>query len=340
MTFFKFFIAALLMISSDPIEARRKSGRTKNTPKHAKKKSVFKKNKNRNKRQCRSENNPAYQPTQRVQKKFGSEIMSLFNVKWPDIARSAAVGRHGDQLRVDTFKDTLQQIATRYPYKGTVENYPYTTPLQPLAKAPIAIEVLEADTLKAAKDLVHHGLKPLVLDMANAFRPGGAPERGARAQEEELCRRSNLYPSLLALSGGNARFIAEKGAVYIPGVTVFKKGADGGYAEVAPFSIDVLASAALDLNHERVGPGYAERMKDIMRSQLRVAADHNHDTLLLSAFGCGAFKNDPKDVAKFYKDVLTENEFSGRFRKVYFGITVGQNHETFKKVFPKGTVLQ
>ncbi|OJU72697.1 MAG: TIGR02452 family protein [Alphaproteobacteria bacterium 40-19] len=250
MKFFKFFIAVLLMISSDPIEARRKSGGTKNTPKHAKKKSVFKKNKNRNKRHRRSGKNQSYQPTQRVQKKFGSEIMSLFNVKWPDIARSAAVGRHGDQLRVDTFKDTLQQVAARYPYKGTAENYTYTTPLQPLAKAPIAIEVLEVDTLKAAQDLVNQGLKPLVLDMANAFRPGGAPEAGARAQEEELCRRSNLYPSLLALSEGNTRFIAEKGAVYIPGVTVFKKGAGDHYAEMVPFSIDVLASAAPDLRHK------------------------------------------------------------------------------------------
>ncbi|OJU72698.1 MAG: TIGR02452 family protein [Alphaproteobacteria bacterium 40-19] len=85
---------------------------------------------------------------------------------------------------------------------------------------------------------------------------------------------------------------------------------------------------------------YDAQLKEAMRSQFRVAADHNHDTLLLGAFGCGVFQNDPNDVAKFYKDVLTENEFSGRFRKVYFGITPGQNYETFKRVFPKGTVLQ
>jgi uncharacterized protein (TIGR02452 family) len=296
------------------------------------------------KRHPRSGNKPAYQPTQwyngpGVERKSGAEIMDIFNREMPGVLSSATVGNHGDQARVDAFKDALGKIKNEYPYKGIVENYPYTTPLQPVAKEPISVEVLEEDTLKAAQSLVNQGEKPLVLDMANAFRPGGGSKRGARAQEEELCRRSNLYTALLALSEGKKRFIEEKGAAYIPGVTVFKKGAGDHYAEMVPFFIDVLASAALDLNHERVGPGYEERTKDIIRSQLRVAVHHNHNTLLLSAFGCGAFKNNPNDVARFYKEVFTEEEFSGWFRAVYFAITPGENCETFKRVFPRDTIL-
>lgn len=80
---------------------------------------------------------------------------------------------------------------------------------------------------------------------------------------------------------------------------------------------------------------YEKSVKRIMRAQFRIADRHKHDTLLLAAFGCGVFKNDPGDVARFYKDVLQEKEFCGRFKKIIFGITSQENCEVFKRVFSK-----
>lgn len=70
---------------------------------------------------------------------------------------------------------------------------------------------------------------------------------------------------------------------------------------------------------------------------------HGHDSLELSAFGCGAFRNPPKHVAELFKAVFNEPEFKNRFRQVTFAIiddhNAGKAHnnasnfEPFKRVF-------
>ncbi|MGK7923406.1 MAG: TIGR02452 family protein [Trichodesmium sp.] len=53
---------------------------------------------------------------------------------------------------------------------------------------------------------------------------------------------------------------------------------------------------------------------------LSVARDNNHRTLLLGAWGCGVFRNDPKQVADIFGNWLTTPEFSGYFSRVVFAI--------------------
>ena len=68
---------------------------------------------------------------------------------------------------------------------------------------------------------------------------------------------------------------------------------------------------------------------------LTVAASKHVDILVLGAFGCGAFINDPETVAKAYKIAL--QEFSGVFKHVEFAIKSGEektrNYRAFEKVF-------
>ena len=103
------------------------------------------------------------------------------------------------------------------------------------------------------------------------------------------------------------------------------------------FSIDVIASAAYDLRGVTSLPAnYFDGMKEKIRTQLRVALDNGHDTLLLSAYGCGAFFNDPKIVSHLYKDVFNEAEFKGAFKTVVFSIFGGgNNHKIFEQTFGK-----
>lgn len=77
-------------------------------------------------------------------------------------------------------------------------------------------------------------------------------------------------------------------------------------------------------------------MKQKMRDMFRTAYREGHDSVLLGAFGCGAFENDPELVAQLYKEVLSETEFAGLFKRVAFGIIdIGGTHnlETFERSF-------
>ena len=55
-----------------------------------------------------------------------------------------------------------------------------------------SFHIVNADSFEAAHSLE----RPLVMNFANAHRPGGGFLNGSRAQEESLCRCSTLYKSI------------------------------------------------------------------------------------------------------------------------------------------------
>ena len=56
-----------------------------------------------------------------------------------------------------------------------------------------------------------------------------------------------------------------------------------------------------------------------------IAHAHDHDALVLSAFGCGAFGNPPSDIARLFAEVLGEPEFAQAFKGISFAIIDDQN---------------
>lgn len=212
------------------------------------------------------------------------------------------------------------------------------------------IQIRNQSTFQATRALVEEGFRPLVLDMANKRDIGGAPER-ASAQEETVCRQSTLYPALASLPNDLSHHYSEEisnrffrgGGVLVPGVQFFRTDPTDGYAFLPPFAADVFASAAYNCNRSH-GPGYdrpqdeqeyIEGTKERIRTMLRTAVENGNDSLVLSAFGCGAFKNDPRTIANLYKEVL-DGEFKGVFRRLVFAIIDSQgtqNCATFQEVF-------
>lgn len=183
------------------------------------------------------------------------------------------------------------------------------------------VQVVNQTTLVAAQRLHRAEQRPLALNFANGIHPGGGVLTGARAQEEVLCRSSALHATLV----GDAMYAAHRArpdpdssdwAILSPRVPVFRT--DAGVA-VPWWPLDIITCAA------PFAPAIgAERAAELLRLRihrvLAIAAAYGYDSLVLGAWGCGAFGNDPFRTAFDFREAL-EGPFSGRFSEVVFAIT-------------------
>lgn len=189
------------------------------------------------------------------------------------------------------------------------------------------IQVDMFDSLTSAKQ---NGVgKVLVLNFANGFRPGGGFLNGAIAQEEAICRCSSLYASISSESASemyayNKAHVTPEGSDYMllsPSVVVFRDSECNLLEE--PYEISVITSAAPNLYHE----AYSlkdEVLDEIMRHKIKniiaVAAQYSYDTLILGAWGCGAFGHDASRIANCFYDVLVKDGNKRIFKKIVFSI--------------------
>ena len=75
---------------------------------------------------------------------------------------------------------------------------------------------------------------------------------------------------------------------------------------------------------------------------LAVAARHGVRTLVLGAWGCGVFRNDPVTVARVFRGHLADDgAFAGRFARVVFAVYDTSSAKTtlgaFQETFTMGT---
>lgn len=202
--------------------------------------------------------------------------------------------------------------------------------------------------------------KIAVMNFANAFHAGGGVVKGSPAQEECLCRTSTLYPLLYRRTLRDTFYKHHKdlntskasdALLYTEGVIICKT--DEEFPKRMPkedwVSVDVITVAAPDLRTKSnihaalVGNGTymndAELFGYHVKRAIHVltcAAAKGADTLVLGAFGCGAFENNPKIVAKAYKVAL--EEFPKVFKRIEFAIycpneKARPNFEEFSKAF-------
>ena len=217
------------------------------------------------------------------------------------------------------------------------------------------VAVANADCLEAAELVSRAGGRPAVLNMASRRNPGGGVYAGAGAQEENIFRRSNLFWSLYQFadyadeygvpgdhSGRSYPIPRESGGIYSPPAKVFRSSEATGYAFLdQPYSAAFLTVPAIS-RPRLVGQGDAlllsRQMADATRVKIRaifrIAAAHDHSDLVLSAFGCGAFRNPPRHVARLFREVLGEDEFGGVFHRVVFAIF--DDHNAFRSTNPEG----
>ena len=188
-------------------------------------------------------------------------------------------------------------------------------------------------TFEAAQDYAKLGEKVAVLNFASSTNPGGGVVNGAGAQEECLCRSSNLYcgltiPYLLRnYYKANSRTTGDMGTdavIWSPDVTVFKSDDEVPIMLDTPFEVDVLTCAAPYYDSGKKHPVPMEQLADIFYHRilniLNVAAANDVDSIVLGAFGCGAFNNPPDLVAEAFYRVLVEKQYRDYFRNIVFAI--------------------
>lgn len=185
------------------------------------------------------------------------------------------------------------------------------------------------------------------LNFASARNPGGGFLGGAQAQEEALARSSALYPALLTQPDYYKCNRANRSALYLdlaifaPGVCFFRD--DHGALLDTPVIASVITAPAPNAGAVRQNePDNLSRVEPVLRRRaefvLRIAVEHRVERLVLGAWGCGVFRNDPARVADAFADLLAPGAvYAGAFREVVFAIHDSTPAQTtlgaFRQVF-------
>jgi len=273
----------------------------------------------------------------------------------------------GREENVEVFKDTerlcnehvalkeaikssiTEQKLIKQDVKLQVEKQVYTEPAKVIVSKKRSYEAAEA----------YKGQKVGVHNFASATNPGGGVTRGSSAQEECLCRCSNLYFCLNTPEMWDGFYrphrkernsLHNDDIIYTPDVVVFKS--DTSHPELMPenkwYKVNVLTCAAPNLrpkpsNDYNPDDGIAVKItdKELLALQekrlgkvLDVAVMEGNEVVILGAFGCGAFDNNPDIVARAAANVVKEYRFA--FKTIEFAVYCSawdkRNFETFERV--------
>ncbi|WP_096336067.1 TIGR02452 family protein [Pseudofrankia asymbiotica] len=216
------------------------------------------------------------------------------------------------------------------PAGGTTPD-PAPRPASGRTRPPGRVEVTGETTFGAARRMVAAGPGPVAaLNFASARWPGGGFLTGARAQEEYLCRLSALYACLVGVDDYYQPHNAAGTSLYSdrvlhsPAVPVFR--ADDFSLLPEPVDVGILTAAApyatgIARDEPHLLPLLPQTFRSRCRQVLAVAARHGYRRLVLGAWGCGAFGNDPGVVAAAFAELLLPGgTFAEHFDEIVFAI--------------------
>lgn len=215
------------------------------------------------------------------------------------------------------------------------------------------VEVTERDCLKESVRLSKEGYSPAVLNMASRQVAGGGVLKGSRAQEESIFRRTNLFQSLYSFVRFGDLYGVKKserqypmdpdfGGIYSPNVVYIRDSERNGCRLLEnPEYVSVISVAAMNrprlTSDGLIVDSLVEGVKNKIRTVFRIALRHRHDSLVLGAWGCGAFCNPPRHMARLFHEVMREREFKNKFKKIVFAII--EDHNSRKAHNPEGNLL-
>ena len=207
----------------------------------------------------------------------------------------------------------------------------------------IPVKVTNKDTFSAALDMSRYSSlgEIAVLNFANPVNPGGGVKYGAMAQEEDLCRKSTLYVSLKSESVSEFYQFHKKecdcfsshSIIVSPNVEVFRSYNN----DLLPytFSVAVISCAAPIFDGIKKKSysydEYTSLLYERIMGILSICEKMGYTKLVLGAWGCGSFSNDPKLMARLFYKALCQ--FNGSFKEIEFAVFGGaKNFDSFHEV--------
>ena len=208
------------------------------------------------------------------------------------------------------------------------------------------------DSYALARKRVAEGIsKVLVLNLASPVHPGGGVRRGARAQEEDLCRKSSLLLSLESKTASRYyeynkslhSFMGSDALMLTPSVEIIKD--ENGVLLDDSVVVSVLTCAAPKVSGGKEGmseAAYRQLVYNRIVGMLKSAAFFGYRHLILGAWGCGAYGNDASVISDLFRRALNELDYNGfkerdLFSRIDFAVldrTPAQfNYKQFKRNF-------
>jgi len=205
-------------------------------------------------------------------------------------------------------------------------------------------EVANETTLDAARRLADEGIQDVMcLNFASAKNPGGGFLGGALAQEECIARATGLYPCLLQAMEyydyhrALGTCLYSDHMIYSPNVPILKD--EGGNVLHEIVSTTIVTSPAVNAGViRRQEAGKVDQIIPVMNMRieklLALSLHYQHTTLVLGAWGCGVFQNDPEEIAELFREALA-GPFANQFKRVVFAVKTNKESiiEPFRKRF-------
>jgi len=225
------------------------------------------------------------------------------------------------QYLINVYKDTLEKtenLSTPNTRKITFDDIQFS-------KNTPNVSVIGVDSVSALE------LNPnntCILNMASAKHPGGGVAKGSSAQEESLFRCSNLHHISTSFYP-----LKENEALYSTNVSFIK---NVKYIWMETKVCDVITIAASNLNYGGYPKNFSETDEyiDLIKNKMRLMLSSDCENIILGAWGCGVFGNNPETIANLFKEVIKEGT---DIKNVIFAVindhnSVGNNYNVFKNI--------
>lgn len=204
--------------------------------------------------------------------------------------------------------------------------------------------IINASTVQVIINEFQPGTSLAALNFASAKNPGGGFLNGAMAQEEAIAVSSGLYSTQLqnrAYYENNracGTMMYTDHAIYSPDVVFFR---DASYNLLeTPVTASILTLPAVNMGQVRAKGEDINQAKVVMKNRMRLAlailAHEKNEIILLGAYGCGVFGNDPNEVALWWRELLKDEGYGCYFKRVLFVVLdhqEGKNIKAFERIW-------
>ena len=203
------------------------------------------------------------------------------------------------------------------------------------------IQILDTDTVSALYMINSFYSNIGILNFASFKYPGGMFLKGSSAQEEALCHESNLYETLKFFNNTyysaniykckmnptiNSTYL-DRG-IYSSNIMFLRENKNVINTAVITVAAPNIRNADAIILEKFNTVALSNRIKFV----LDIAETENLKTLILGAFGCGVFRQNPEEVAYLFKEYLLSEKYN--FTNIIFAIpdSNSKNYKAFVKV--------